>query len=118
MTITPLRLLVRIAEMSAAANLMQSSTPASSAFAFAAAIAFGLMSRPKIFGLHSLSIASNAAFRSSFQRFAGIASHSSLTKLRLIPGAMFFAINAASIGMVPEPQHGSDRILSLFQNES
>ena len=47
-----------------------------------------------------------------------MASHSSLAKLRLMPGAMLRPIIAASIGMVPEPQQGSTRMRSFFQNES
>ena len=63
-------------------------------------------------------MAEKAAFRSSFQTSAGIRSQPSLAKWRERPGAMFLAIMAASIGMVPEPQQGSTSSRSAFQKES
>ena len=42
-------------------------------------------------------------------------SHSSHAKLLLSPGAMFLAIIAASIGIVPEPHMGSYSILFFLQ---
>ena len=44
--------------------------------------------------------------------------HFSAVKLRFIPGAIFAASIAASIGNVPLPQNGSTRIRSFFHGES
>ena len=55
---TPERALVLNDDTSATLNLIQSSTPASSALAFAALIAAGFISDPYILRLQSLSIAS------------------------------------------------------------
>ena len=55
----------------------------------------------------------------SYQSFFGIKFvHSSAVKERFIPGAIFAAIIAASIGNVPLPQNGSTRILSLCHGVS
>ena len=55
----------------------------------------------------------------SYQHFLGIKCfHSSDRNSLFIPGAIFAAIIAASIGKVPLPQNGSTRIRSLFHGVS
>ena len=55
----------------------------------------------------------------SYQHFLGIRCfQSSDRNSRFIPGAIFAAIIAASMGKVPLPQNGSTRIRSLFHGVS
>ena len=93
---------------------MSSDTPASSEFAFDALTARLSISMPVMLSSESKSADSKADFFSSFQISFAMISQLSEAKFRLRPGAMFLAIIAASIGMVPDPQHGSTRILSLL----
>ena len=49
----------------------------------------------------------SASSAASIQRREGTHPHRWAAKERFSPGARFLAINAASMGMVPEPQKGS-----------
>ena len=60
-----------------------------------------------------------ASSMASYHAFFGIRLlHSSAVNDRFIPGAIFAAIIAASIGNVPLPQNGSTSILSFLQGVS
>lgn len=63
-------------------------------------------------------MAEKAALRSSFQICPGISSQPSLANSLPSPGAIFFPIIAASMGMVPEPQQGSTSRRPSLQKES
>ena len=60
-----------------------------------------------------------ASVTASYQYFFAIRFvQDSAVKLRFIPGAIWAAIIAASIGKVPQPQNGSTKIRSPFQGVS
>ncbi|MNZ88980.1 hypothetical protein D3C78_1078830 [compost metagenome] len=88
-------------------NLISLASPALLAEALAISIATGSISLPVMFSSMSSLEASIASSRACCHSLSGISGQDSALKERRSPGAMFQAINAASIGKVPDPQHGS-----------
>ncbi|MNN56713.1 hypothetical protein D3C81_1716600 [compost metagenome] len=84
-------------------------SPALFAAAMAISIASPSISLPVIWSGISSRTASKASSRASCHSSSGMIGQFSELKERLSPGAMFQPIMAASIGMVPDPQHGSYR---------
>ena len=85
---------------------IQSATPAFLALDMDREMHLGSLSEPRIwyFPWNSLSFAS---VRTCPQRLGSIQAKASAENRRFMPGARFLAISAASMGMVPEPQKGS-----------
>ena len=95
------------------------STPAFRAFSRAAFTTSPSISYPWISVSMSSTMRLFASSITSYQCFFGIrCSHCSARNSRFIPGAMFAAIMAASMGNVPDPQKGSTRMRSFFQGVS
>ena len=89
-------------------KLMSSATPARSALACAAWIAPASLSEAIILGRDD-TIVSQASVSKLSQNLESKFGQPINAKRRLLPGGILRANNAASIGIVPEPQNGSRR---------